>query len=102
MDWGLAKGGGAIRTGLEDNIRVTKGQLARSNAELVQMAAQACARYGGRLATPAEARMMLGLASGASQCPVLCRCYGAGGEDMAPSALFNGYRWSSPYVTTTS
>jgi 3-keto-5-aminohexanoate cleavage enzyme len=62
MDWVLAKGGGAIRTGLEDNIRVTKDQLARSNAELVQMAAQACARHGGRLATPAEARMMLGLA----------------------------------------
>jgi 3-keto-5-aminohexanoate cleavage enzyme len=62
MDWVLAKGGGAIRTGLEDNIRVTKDQLARSNAELVQMAAQACARHGGRLATPTEARMMLGLA----------------------------------------
>ena len=62
MDWVLAKGGGAIRTGLEDNIRVTKDQLARSNAELVQMAAQACARHGARLATPAEARMMLGLA----------------------------------------
>src|SRR5262245_31527035 len=26
----------------------------------------------------------------------LCRCYGASGEGMAPSALFNGYRWSSP------
>ena len=62
MDWVLAKGGSAIRTGLEDNIRVTKDQLARSNAELVQMAAQACARHGARLATPAEARMMLGLA----------------------------------------
>ena len=62
MDWVLAKGGSAIRTGLEDNIRVTKDQLARSNAELVQMAAQACARDGARLATPAEARMMLGLA----------------------------------------
>ena len=62
MDWVLAKGSSAIRTGLEDNIRVTKGQLARSNAELVQMAAQACARHGGRPATPAEARMMLGLA----------------------------------------
>jgi 3-keto-5-aminohexanoate cleavage enzyme len=62
MDWVLAKGGGAIRTGLEDNIRVTKDQLARSNAELVQIAAQACARHGARLATPAEARMMLGLA----------------------------------------
>src|ERR1700739_2356646 len=27
---------------------------------------------------------------------LLCRCYGASGEDMAPWALFNGYRWSSP------
>ena len=62
MDWVLAKGGSAIRTGLEDNIRVTKDQFARSNAELVQMAAHACARHGARLATPAEARMMLGLA----------------------------------------
>jgi hypothetical protein len=26
----------------------------------------------------------------------ICRCYGANGEGMAPSALFNGYRWSSP------
>src|SRR6516165_7883783 len=23
----------------------------------------------------------------------MCRCYGASGEGMAPSALFNGYRW---------
>src|SRR6516225_8353193 len=28
--------------------------------------------------------------------PILCRCYGASGEGMAPSALFNGYRRSSP------
>jgi uncharacterized protein (DUF849 family) len=61
MDWVLAKGGGAIRTGLEDNIRVTKDQLARSNAELVQMAAEACDFHGRRAATPAEARIMLGL-----------------------------------------
>jgi transposase len=26
----------------------------------------------------------------------MCRCYGASGEGMAPSVLFNGYRWSSP------
>ena len=32
---------------------------------------------------------------------ILCRCYGASGEGMAPSALFNGYRWSSPHVATT-
>jgi uncharacterized protein (DUF849 family) len=63
MDWVLARGGNAVRTGLEDNIRVTKDQLARSNAELVQMAAEACARHGGRPATSAEARMMLGIPS---------------------------------------
>jgi hypothetical protein len=26
----------------------------------------------------------------------VCRCYGASGEGMAPSVLFNSYRWSSP------
>jgi 3-keto-5-aminohexanoate cleavage enzyme len=62
MDWVLARDGSAVRTGLEDNIRVTKDRLARSNAELVQMAAEACARHGRRPATPAEARMMLRLA----------------------------------------
>jgi 3-keto-5-aminohexanoate cleavage enzyme len=61
MDWALARGGSAVRTGLEDNIRVTKDQFARSNAELVQMAAEACARHEGRPATAAEARVMLGL-----------------------------------------
>jgi len=70
MDWVLARGGSAVRTGLEDNIRVTKGQLARSNAELVQMAAEACARQGGRPATSAEARMMLGLASSGFAAPI--------------------------------
>jgi 3-keto-5-aminohexanoate cleavage enzyme len=61
MDWVLAREGRAVRTGLEDNIRITKERLARSNAELVQLAAEACARHGGRPATPAEARTMLGL-----------------------------------------
>jgi hypothetical protein len=31
----------------------------------------------------------------------VCRCYGVSGEGMAPSALFNGYRRSSPHVATT-
>lgn len=61
LEWVLARGGSAVRTGLEDNIRVTKERLARSNAELVQIAAEACTRHGGRPATPAEARSMLGL-----------------------------------------
>jgi uncharacterized protein (DUF849 family) len=61
MDWALARGADAVRTGLEDNIRASKDRLARSNAELVQMAADAIARHGGRPATPAEARALLSL-----------------------------------------
>jgi 3-keto-5-aminohexanoate cleavage enzyme len=61
MNWALAKGADAIRTGLEDNIRITKDRLARSNAELVQIAVAACERHGRRSATPAEARAILGL-----------------------------------------
>lgn len=61
MDWALARGADAVRTGLEDNIRVTKDRLAASNAELVSLAAEAVARHGRRVATPAEARAVLGL-----------------------------------------
>ncbi|MCJ2052203.1 3-keto-5-aminohexanoate cleavage protein [Methylobacterium sp. J-070] len=61
MDWALARGADAVRTGLEDNIRVTKDRLAASNAELVELAAEAVARHGRRVATPAEARAALGL-----------------------------------------
>ena len=61
MDWALARGASAVRTGLEDNIRVTRDRLASGNAELVQVAADLVARHGGRPATPAEARQMLGL-----------------------------------------
>jgi len=61
MDWVLARGGDGVRTGLEDNIRITRDRLARSNAELVQRAVEAIHRHGRRPATPAEAREMLGL-----------------------------------------
>jgi 3-keto-5-aminohexanoate cleavage enzyme len=54
--------GGHVRTGLEDNVRVTKDRLAASNAELVSLAAEAVVRRGRRVATSAEARAMLGLA----------------------------------------
>src|SRR3954471_8089066 len=55
IEWVLARGGHGVRTGLEDNIRVSKERLAASNAELVRLAAEACARHGRRPATPAEA-----------------------------------------------
>jgi 3-keto-5-aminohexanoate cleavage enzyme len=61
IQWVLKRGGDGIRTGLEDNVRITKERLAKSNAELVQIAAELCARYGARPATPEEARRLLSL-----------------------------------------
>jgi uncharacterized protein (DUF849 family) len=61
MGWALARGSDGVRTGLEDNIRVSKTRLAGGNAELVRIAVDLCARHGARPATPAEARAMLGL-----------------------------------------
>jgi uncharacterized protein (DUF849 family) len=53
--------GGHVRVGLEDNIYIRKGVLARDNAELVEKAGTIVANLGGALATPAEARQILGL-----------------------------------------
>ncbi len=64
MDWALARGADAVRTGLEDNIRVSKDRLASGNAELVSVASALIARHGGRPATPAEARATLRLRAG--------------------------------------
>jgi 3-oxoadipate:acetyl-CoA acetyltransferase len=61
MEWVLSRQGDGLRTGLEDNIRVSRDRLAKSNAELVEIAAALCARHGVRPATPSEAREMLGL-----------------------------------------
>lgn len=60
--WALKRGGHA-RTGLEDNIYFDKGRLAASNAELVRRVADICSEHGRRPATPAEARLILGLAA---------------------------------------
>src|SRR3954447_7152358 len=61
MEWVLARGADGVRTGLEDNIRVSRDRLAASNAELVRLAAEAAARHGRRPASPEEARRMLGI-----------------------------------------
>ncbi len=53
--------GGHMRTGLEDNIRYDKSRLARSNAELVELAAEIAVAHGRRPATVAEARSLLHL-----------------------------------------
>jgi uncharacterized protein (DUF849 family) len=66
MDWALARGADAVRTGLEDNIRITKERLATGNAELVEYAVMAVERHGRRAATPDEARALLGLRAAAA------------------------------------
>jgi uncharacterized protein (DUF849 family) len=53
--------GGHCRTGLEDNVRWDKSRLAASNAELVGRVAVLCGEYGRPVATPAQARQILGL-----------------------------------------
>jgi uncharacterized protein (DUF849 family) len=58
--WALELGG-HCRTGLEDNIRYDQTRLATSNAELVQRVAALTVEHGRRVATPAEARQLLGL-----------------------------------------
>ncbi|EKE45651.1 hypothetical protein OCGS_0268 [Oceaniovalibus guishaninsula JLT2003] len=59
-DW-AAGAGGHLRTGLEDNIRLDRHRLAPSNAALVRLAAEAAARHDRPVATPAQARDILGL-----------------------------------------
>ena len=62
MKWALARGADAIRTGLEDNIRIEKDRLAASNAELVERAVRTVESYNRKAASPVEARRLLGLA----------------------------------------
>jgi len=54
--------GGHVRVGLEDNLYVSKGVLARGSDELVERAAALAAAAGRALATPTEARAALGIA----------------------------------------
>ena len=61
MSWALARGADAVRTGLEDNVRIDRNRLAKSNAELVQAATGICSRHDARPATPHEARALLAL-----------------------------------------
>jgi uncharacterized protein (DUF849 family) len=53
--------GGHVRVGLEDNLYLERGKLAPSNAALVAKAVKIIELLGPAIATPAEAREMLGL-----------------------------------------
>lgn len=54
--------GGHVRVGLEDNLYLDKGVLAPDNAALVRRAVEIVESRGCTVATPTEARAMLGLA----------------------------------------
>ncbi len=59
-EWAIAAGG-HTRAGLEDNMRLDRDHLAPSNAALIARAAEICARYERPVASPAQARELLGL-----------------------------------------
>lgn len=53
--------GGHMRVGLEDNLYIGKGQLAKSSAEQVEKAIRIAREMGLEIASPDEARQILGL-----------------------------------------
>ncbi|QVK19099.1 3-keto-5-aminohexanoate cleavage protein [Mycoplasmatota bacterium] len=53
--------GGHVRVGFEDNIYLKKGQLAQSNGELVEKVVRLAKELGREIATPDEARKILGI-----------------------------------------
>lgn len=59
--------GGHVRVGLEDNVYYARGQKAKSNAELVARSVRVAHELNRSVATPAQARQMLGLRSEPSQ-----------------------------------
>ena len=53
--------GGHVRVGLEDTVYLSRGQLASSNAALVEKARRIVEDLGGQIATPRETREIIGL-----------------------------------------
>lgn len=53
--------GGHVRVGFEDNIYYRKGELAKSNAQLVERIVRIAKEVGREIANPDEARQMLGI-----------------------------------------
>ena len=53
--------GGHVRVGFEDNVFIEKGVLAKSNGEFVEKVVRMAKELGREIATPTEARQILGL-----------------------------------------
>lgn len=60
VTYGMLKGGN-VRVGMEDNIYYSRGELAKSNAQLVERMARIIRELDMEVATPDEAREMLKL-----------------------------------------
>jgi 3-keto-5-aminohexanoate cleavage enzyme len=55
--------GGHVRVGLEDNVYYRRGELATSNAQLVERAVRLAHELNREVATPGQARSLLGLSA---------------------------------------
>ena len=53
--------GGHARVGFEDNVYLSRGVLAKSNAELVEKVVRLARELGRDIAQPDEVRQMLGI-----------------------------------------
>lgn len=62
--------GGHVRVGMEDNLYIRKGELCRDNAQLVEKAIAIIDHLGGQIATPGEARAILGLGTADAQATI--------------------------------
>jgi uncharacterized protein (DUF849 family) len=73
--WGLIQQagelGGNVRTGLEDNFTLPSGDKASGNGELIATAAELVEKAGRTVATPAQARELLGLPTAPLRVPAL-------------------------------
>ena len=58
----IGMGASAVRVGFEDSVGYAPGKAARSNAELVTTVVALIEKIGGRVASPDEARQLLGVA----------------------------------------
>jgi uncharacterized protein (DUF849 family) len=55
--------GGHVRVGIEDGVYLSRGVLAETNAQMVEKARRIVEDLGGQIATPREARDIIGLAA---------------------------------------
>ncbi len=75
--------GGNVRAGLEDNLYLPNGEMARSNGDLIAKARQMAEDVGRRTATVAEAREMLGLKPKRQRPPVASSAPRPGASESA-------------------